>query len=495
MSRKRSSYTLDEKLKILQFVDEHPTTKRVTLARQLDIPMTTLQSMIANRQSVEASVGRFERSRCATRTGQHKQLDDFMFSWLSERAAEPDFVRPSIEEMREMAATAAQSMGIDGFTASNGWLSRFNKRHGFMRYKKRTAVRKEAAARRCQEPSDFFTFLSAREQYHPRDVYAVGWTELYYALLPTDIAQSYPDDQLPGADAKCAVRRGEPRVGIVLGVNEDCTDRLTHHVVGLRENPGSLRGICSSPCVYLGGVRPLKLTTETLEQYLSRVDKRMHDEKRHVAIFLPRDLAAAVQRVFTNLRLYAFASGTPFTNQNPLHMGIQRRFKELYRTFLVKRLTILGGQVEEARPKLFVAMSLIATSWDSVEQETVRAAFRACGFRGSIPSHLHTEQHAIWEEVDNGVGAYAPSDSYVQVDEEDMCDEVQVQHEFHKNANVTSDSDNGVGGHEEQAQQPVTKCDALKALDTLRLFLYSRESSHDAVKAYRALEKALYNDF
>lgn len=492
MSRKRHSFTLDEKLKILQFVDEHPTAKRVTLARQLDIPMTTLHTIIAKRQSIEANVGRFDRSCRATRTGQYKQLDDFMFSWLSEKAAEPDFIRPSLEEMREMAAAAAQSMGIDGFTASSGWLSRFNKRHGFLRYKKRTSAQREAAARRCQEPNDFSAFLNAREQYHPRDVYAVGWTELYYALLPPDIAQSYPDDQLPGPNAKCAVRHGEPRVGIVLGVNEDCTDRLAPYVIGLREDPDSLRGIRSSPCIYTVGSRPLQLTTETLEQYLSGVDKRMQAEKRHVVVFLPQELAAAVQRVFTNLRLYAFANGTHFANQNPLLLGILRRFKELYRMFLVKRLAILDGQVEEARPTLLIAMSLVATSWDSVEQGTVRAAFKACGFRGSILAHLHTEQQTTWEAVDNGVGADVLLESYVQVDEQDTCEELLVQHKRCVNVDVTSASD-GVSHHEEQVLRSATKCDALKALDTLRLFLCSQDSSHDAVKAYRALEKAFYN--
>uniref|UniRef100_A0A023GKS5 Putative tigger transposase n=1 Tax=Amblyomma triste TaxID=251400 RepID=A0A023GKS5_AMBTT len=491
MSRKRHSFTLDEKLKILQFVDEHPTMKRVTLAKQLDIPITTLQTFITKRQSIEASVARFDRSCRATRTGQYKQLDDFVFSWLSEKAAEPDFIRPSLEEMREMAEAAALSMGIDGFTASNGWLSRFNKRHGFLRYKKRATAQRAATVKRRHEPNDFFAFLSAREQYHPRDVYAVGWTELYYALLPSDISQSHADGQLSDPDAKCFVRDGEPRVGIVLGVNEDCTDRLTPCIIGLHENPGSLRGTCNLPCVYLGGARPLQLTAETLQQYLHDVDKRMRAEKRRVAVFLPQHLMAAVQRVFTNLRLYAFASSTRFANQNPLYMGVLRRFKELYRMFLVKRLAILNSRVEEARPTLFIAMSLVATSWDSVEQETVRAAFKACGFRGSILAHLHSEQ-AAWEAVDNGVDKYVPLDSYVQVDEEDVCDEVKVL-EHHENADATSASDKDVGGHEEQVQQSATKYDALKALDTLRLFLCSRENAHDAVKAYRALEKAFYN--
>lgn len=520
MSRKRRSLTLDEKLKILKFVDENPTAKRKVLARQLDIPISTLVTLVGRRESIEANVQRFDPSCRTTRSGRHKKLDDFMFSWMSDSEA-----RPSLEEMREMAEAVASSMGIDGFTASTGWLSRFRKRHGFARCKKRPPAQRRdpsSTERRTGEPDDLVAFLQVREQYHPRNVYVVGWSQLYYALLPSDLAQPDAGDELLGLDTfHATVPRREPRVGVILGVNEDCTDRLAPWVVGRRWNPRNLRGICNPPCNYFASAEDVsRCPIDALEQYLVSVDSRMRAEKRVVAVFLAQDLAeaAAAKCDFTNIRLYSLARGVLATNdQNPLHVGILRCFKDLYRTFLLKRLTILADQPEEARPTLLVAMSLVATSWDSLEQDVVRAAFKACGFRGCILSHLAAGEPVKDEAMADATDADSgPSDNYVQADEELVFDElvvksepceatdvqadekplyveVQVKIEPAEAADETSASDEPLVGDEGQTQRVVTERDALKALDTIRLFLCHNECDEQTLKAYRALESRFYN--
>lgn len=521
MSRKRRSLTLDEKIKILKFVDENPTAKRRVLARELDIPMSTLCTLVERRESIEANVQRFDPSCRATRSGRHKKLDDFMFSWMSE--VSDAGARPSLEEMREVAEGVASSMGIDGFTASTGWLCRFKKRHGFARCKKKpSAQRRASSSRQRGEPDDLVAFLHVREQYHPRNVYVVGWSQLYYALLPSDLAQPEAGGALLGLDTNHAtVPRRENRVGVILGVNEDCTDKLAPWVVGRRLNPRNLRGVCNPPCNYLASAEDLtRFPIDALEQYLVSVDSRMRSEKRIVAVFLARDLAeaAAVRCDFTNIRLYSLARGDLATSeQNPLHVGILRRFKELYRTFLLKRLTILADQPEEARPTLLVALSLVATSWDSLEQDVVRAAFKACGFRGCILSHLATGELERDEAVGSAMDAHnGPSDNYVQADEELVFDEVEVKSEPRDAAYVQADEelmyggvevkiepveavdetsalDEPLVGDEGETQRVVTARDALKALDTIRLFLCQNECGEQALKAYRALECTFYN--
>uniref|UniRef100_A0A131YYX4 Centromere protein B n=1 Tax=Rhipicephalus appendiculatus TaxID=34631 RepID=A0A131YYX4_RHIAP len=489
MSRKRRSLRLDEKLKILKFVDENPTSKRRMLARQLDIPVSTLATVVGKRERIEANVQRFGPACRSTKAGQHKNLDDFMLSWMSDVAE-----APSVEEMRETAQAVARSMGIDGFTASNGWLWRFKKRHGFARCsrpssaKQRAAVSSEGTRR---EPEDLLAFLGAREQYHPRDVYVIGWTQLYYALLPSDLVKPDPDGDLLVANRATAVRQ---RVGVILGVNEDCTDRLAPWVVGRRSNPKNLRNVCNPPCTYLASEEDLsRAPVDALEQYLDVLESRMRTEKRVVAVFLTPDLAEAVSRDFKNVRLYSLG-GSGMSSQNPLDVGILTHFQRLYRTFLFRRFTVLNNQPEEARPTLLVAMSFIATSWDSLEQDVVRTAFKACGFRGCILSH----SAAVELEQDDVAGNAVDTgdvllDNFVQMDEELTLDEVTVKQE--PDVDESFPSEEPQAGDEGQTQQVVTNRDALKALDTLRLYLCHNDCGEEALKAFRALERELYKSF
>lgn len=179
------------------------------------------------------------------------------------------------------------------------------------------------------------------------------------------------------------------------------------------------------------------------------------------------------------------------SNQNPLDVGILRRFKQLYRTFLFRRFTVLNDQPEEARPSLLVAMSFILTSWDSLEQDVVRTAFKACGFRGCILSHSaagELEQDDVaGNEMDTGD---VLPDNFDQMDEELAFNEVTVKQE--PGVDETSPSEEPQAGDEGHTERVVTNRDALKALDTLRLYLCQNDCGKEALKAFHALESELY---
>lgn len=493
-SRKRHSITLDEKLKILKFVDEHPTTKRITLARQLDIPVTTLFTIMANRQSIEANIDHFDPSCRSTKSGRYKELDGYMVSWLKEITAEPGRSRPTLEEMREMASDVADSMGIDGFKASNGWLCRFNKRHGFLRPKRKQPSEqpgKDTAAEACRTANDFVAFLQVREQYHPRDVYVIGWTQLYHTFMPPDLVERRAADLSRDSDVRHAARHGEPRVAVLLGVNEDCTDRLTPWVIGRQERPASLQGLRSPPCNYVGGSEAPQLTTDVLGRYLLSLNERMGTEKRSVAVFLARGVAAKVRKALTNVQVYDLVQEASQV-QNPLEMGVLARFKELYRTYLFRRLALMNGQLEEARPTMLIATSLAVTAWDSVEQKTVRAAFRACGFRGCISAHRSADSQETDPVGDGGAvdAADVPSNSYAQADMDMVCDRALEEDCKPGESHVDATSN---GNDERMQQRAVTQCDVLRALDTLRLHVCSQGYSQNALNAFYTLEKAFYN--
>nr|XP_037290296.1 major centromere autoantigen B-like [Rhipicephalus microplus] len=258
-------------------------------------------------------------------------------------------------------------MGIDDFTASNGWLWRFRKGFGLGRCERLSSAKQRAAVsseRTRREPEDFLAYLDAREQYHPRNPDSDGdpWSPTTLAVV------------------------GQ-RVGVILGVNEDCSDNLAPRVVGRRIDPKNLRNLCSPPCVYLASTEDLsRMPVGALEQYLDVLDRRMRAGKRVVAVFLTPDVAEAVSSDFKNTRLFSLRCSS-MSSRNSSDVSILKHFKQLYRTFLLRRFTVLNGQLEEARPTLLFAMSLITMSWDCLKQDIIRTAFKDWGFHGCILSH------------------------------------------------------------------------------------------------------------
>ncbi|KAL3221084.1 hypothetical protein MRX96_029641 [Rhipicephalus microplus] len=164
-----------------------------------------------------------------------------------------------------------------------------------------------------------------------------------------------------------------------------------------------------------------------LEQYLDVLDRRMRAEKRVVAVFLTPDVAEAVSSDFKNIRLFSLGCSS-MSNRNSSDVSILKHFKQLYRTFLLRRFTVLNGQPVEARPTLLSAMSLITMSWDCLKQDIIRTAFKDWGFHGCILSHSAAAEQkqgdAAGHAVDTG---NVLLDSFVWTDEEPVLKDVVVK--------------------------------------------------------------------
>ena len=128
-SRKRASYTLEDKLHILDRLSAS-SLPLLAFSKQVGIN----QSLITKWKSNEAQL----RQYAAKFTGKGKELkkrrspkypliEDALYQWFisSKQTSAPctDAV------LKGKASEFAQLFGIEGFQASNGWLSRFKDRH------------------------------------------------------------------------------------------------------------------------------------------------------------------------------------------------------------------------------------------------------------------------------------------------------------------------------------------------------------------------------
>ncbi|KAL1437462.1 hypothetical protein MTO96_048850 [Rhipicephalus appendiculatus] len=127
-SRKRKALSLEEKLDVLHAVDKQPARKKVDIAKDLGLPPSTLNGIIAKRAEIEGNVALFGPKAKQARGAKYGTLDETLLTWFRQARAAGINFDGSI--LREKAMEVADRLGITDFAASNGWIDRFRKRHG-----------------------------------------------------------------------------------------------------------------------------------------------------------------------------------------------------------------------------------------------------------------------------------------------------------------------------------------------------------------------------
>lgn len=112
MSRKHKALTLKEKLDILSKVDENPRKKRVDLARELGLPVSTLNTIVG-KQEVIQKIQVFSAGVKQTRGAQHGKMEQILLAWFKEVRAAGVNIDGTV--VREKADEIALSLGIDDF--------------------------------------------------------------------------------------------------------------------------------------------------------------------------------------------------------------------------------------------------------------------------------------------------------------------------------------------------------------------------------------------
>lgn len=84
MSRKQKALTLKEKPDILSKVDENLQKKRVDLARELGLPVSTLNTIVSKREEIHKKIQVFSAGVKQTRGVQHGKMEQVLLAWFKE---------------------------------------------------------------------------------------------------------------------------------------------------------------------------------------------------------------------------------------------------------------------------------------------------------------------------------------------------------------------------------------------------------------------------
>ncbi|KAH8400677.1 hypothetical protein KR009_000286 [Drosophila setifemur] len=126
----RRMLTLEEKLEIIQTQEENKLTVR-DLGKRFNIGKTQAADICRNKEAIRRVLitGRMRRTQIKRNplSQQGAHIDQMCFDWFSKARNEGRTVNG--ESVREKAKELAETVGYSGFTASPGWLQKWQKRH------------------------------------------------------------------------------------------------------------------------------------------------------------------------------------------------------------------------------------------------------------------------------------------------------------------------------------------------------------------------------
>eukprot|EP00070_Physeter_catodon_P048628 XP_028355522.1 major centromere autoantigen B isoform X1 [Physeter catodon] len=411
MGPKRRQLTFREKSRIIQEVEENPDLRKGEIARRFNIPPSTLSTILKNKRAILASERKYGVASTCRKTNKlspYDKLEGLLIAWFQQIRAAGLPVKGII--LKEKALRIAEELGMDDFTASNGWLDRFRRRHGVVscsgvaRARSRSAAPRPPAAPASPPtvPSEGSgggtTGWRAREEQPPsvaegyasQDVFSATETSLWYDFLPDQAAG------LCGSDGRA--RKATQRLSVLLCANADGSEKLPPLVAGKSAKPRA--GQAGLPCDYTanskGGV-----TTQALAKYLKALDTRMAAESRRVLLLAGRLAAQSLDT--SGLRHVQLAFFPPGTVQ-PLERGVVQQVKGHYRqAMLLKAMAALEGQDRSGlQLGLMEALHFVAAAWQAVEPSDIATCFREAGFGGgpnaTITTALKSEEEEEEEE-------------------------------------------------------------------------------------------------
>lgn len=487
MSRKRKALSLKEKLDVLAKVDENPQKKRVDLARELCLPVSTLNTIVGKREEIQKNIQVFGAGVKQTRGAQHGKMEEVLLAWFREVRAAGVNVDGTV--VRERADEIALSLGIEDFKASGGWLHRFKTRHG-LSYK--TVSGEGKSADQDQVSNWLSTLPAVIAQYQPRDVFNADEAGLFINLQP-EKSLSIKGETCQGG------KKSKERVTVLLCCNADGTEKLKPTVIGKYWKPRCFSRNPRLPVIYKANKKAW-MTGALFTEFLTFLDARMRAANRRILLVLDNCAAHPVDTSWLQNVKVIFLPPNCTSHLQPLDAGIIRNMKFHFRSLLIRRfLAKIDRKDASLKVDLLDAIHFLAMSWDRVKPDTIANCFKKCGF---FCAPGDTEENGDdGAEIDipdwGDLNVDASPEEFVSADDQLATCELRTVQDII--ADVTAeeesdDDDNQDAGDCSSDRRPLNTDGALEALDGLRGFVASAELSEETATRFYEFQKSLLQD-
>lgn len=487
-TKQRNTHSIEEKLRILKLLDAHVGT-RVELAKQLCLPISTLNTIIKNRGNIEKNAnqcGPMAKKRKYVKSSKYEKMEDILKEWfISARSAN---IPISGNVLREKALCIAAKLNMDNFTASNGWVDRFKQRHNVV-YK---AICGESKSVDPQTVSHWKESQVPEliKDYTPKDIFNADETGLFFNVLPSK-TMTFKGENCHGG------KLSKQRLTVLLITNSDGSEKLPLFVIGKAHKPRCFKNIKTLPTRYTANKKAW-MTSKLFEEQLHALDAKMGAQNRKIILFIDQCPAHPPTVHLRNIKLTFFPANCTSELQ-PLDLGIIHTLKLNYRKSLVQRAVTLldaGKDPKNMKVNVLDAIHYVAQAWKNVKTSTISNCFKKAGLfivnTEVLLPEPSTEDDGlefddVWTQLETGKSF----EDFVQMDSQLATSGIQSLDDIvdiHQGENAFVDTEEEDDDNETRVP---SACETFSAIDTLRNYLSSVNSDPNVFDNLYQLEKQI----
>lgn len=410
-------------------------------------------------------------------SGDAAQIDKICLEWFIR--ARSQHIPISGPLVKAKAKEVAADLKCDKFSASDGWLQKWRRRHNIS-FK---CISGESADVNQEDVEQFFQKLPAMLLgYEARDVYNADESGLYFRALP--------DKTLTLKGERCAGgKMSKERLTILFCANM-VGEKEKLLVIGKAARPRALKNVplANLPATWTSNKKAW-MTRSIMIDWLLDMDKKMGFQKRKILLFLDNAGSHPRELNLKNIKIIFLPPNTTSVCQ-PMDQGIIANFKLFYRGLILKHVLSKMDGVSSASElsksiNVLEALYFIKKAWDSVTPNTIKNCFSKAGFKKSlqVQEGVNLEYDAeddmplatlaeFWRNFSEIGQSKSQHDVFINLDQR-LITEEQFDEDENKSENDAEDDILVIeeSEDEEKGSGPISSyADALIAVENLKKF-------------------------
>lgn len=379
--KQRKVLTLKERIDILRRVEGGRSCRSV--AAEFEVGKTQIQKIVQQKEDLLkqwAEGGNSLRKYTKRRRSPYEDLDIVVWEWFVR--ARSKNIPVSGRLLQERAKQYSLELGYESFSASNGWLQRWQTRHNV----RMAVLSGEGADVDPTVVSDWKKRLETIcEGYELGDIFNADETGLFFRALPNrSLVHAAKGEQANGG------KKSKDRVSVLLACSAT-GEKLTPVVIGRSAKPRCFRGLATTACLpvdYKSNKRAW-MTSKLFEEWLDKLNQSMQRQGRSILLFVD-NCSAHPDVLRSNVKLVFLPPNTTSKLQ-PCDAGIIQAMKLVYRKQLLRRILSLMDDASSATGiskavNILDAILWLKCAWDAVSSVTIQKCFSKCGFNVPLRS-------------------------------------------------------------------------------------------------------------
>lgn len=365
--RKRGSISLETKFNIIKAVERDE--KYADIMAKFDLKCkSNICRIVQKKEKIINAFHNYDGNRKSLKTAKYEDIEEDLKTYIL--AANDKQITINGTLLKQKAQELAKKYGIPSFQASNGWMSRFRKRHEhFLK-----EVNGESSSITPEISEDWNTTILPQiiSGFEAKDVYNASEFGLLYRLQPNEDYSSIRTLCETGA-------LSDERITILICANCDGSDKKNLLIVGnLNEEEvinQSQDGLVHMSVTYKYNDKSW-MTGDIFKNWLRDWNTKLFEENRKILLFI-EDSPAHPFLSLPNIKLVFWPKNNTITQ--PCDQGIIKYFRWSYKLNLIDRLnSVIDENLDSLNHKH--AISMAQEAWTDLDVPTIKFCFQSCGF-------------------------------------------------------------------------------------------------------------------